>query len=356
MASKPNTRAATRGARIGINTAQQAQSGGNQRFSWAETPIEMQDPREAPFHQRTRPRDAPVAVSGAETSRQEQDQSQTMWPPRAQLQQQESDRAISVQQQPQTQHQMAAGQIAAQPVSAASDPRSRSPYNIPEPTNPHPALFAPIASNGSHDAPHRPGSIPLENSQIQTQPAAAPALKPTQAPSEDQSNRNSTQKLPLSDPSEPAHAFDPPKKQPTQIFSPTSLQNLRSGHNNPPPSSHRPGQISHPNMALSAGTAAPAWNHSLCECSADVGTCLEGVFCPCMLDGRTSYRLDAKERHRDPTDMLGFERCNTRCVIFSGTLCCGLHCTLIACLESCWRIRLEFLLTLLQACCPSLVG
>jgi len=329
MAGKPRIRAAIPGVGQDANVEQQAQSSSHKRFSWAETPIEMKDPRKRSFEEQLSSRAAPIAVSAAETSQQELDQSQTMRSSQPRLQQQEAELAISAQQQPQTYYQGISGQEALQPVSTTSIPRSRSPYDIPEPTNPHPALFAPIVSNGSQDPPHRPGSIPLESTQNQSQPQpdAAPTSKPPQTQVEHQSNRHSTQKLPHSDPSQPTPESHRPKREPTQLYSPTSLQHLSSGpHNKPPPLPHQPGQIPHPNMTLAAAGAKRAWAHTLCECSADVGTCLEGAVCPCMLDGRTAYRLDAKAAHRDPTDLLGFERCNVRCVAFACSILCALHC------------------------------
>ena len=326
MASKPRLRAVIPGAGRDANTEQQAQSRSHKRFSWAETPIEMKDPRERPFEAQLSSRPAPIAVPIAETSQQERDQSQAMRSSQPRLQQQETEHTISAQQQPQTHYQGVSGQEAAQPILTTSIPRSRSPYNIPEPTNPHPALFAPIVSNGSQDPPHRPGSIPLEHAQDQSQPLpdAAPVSKPPQTQADAPSNRHSTQKLPPPS-SQPTRDFAQPKREPTQPYSPTTVAPLRSA----PALPHQPGQIAHPNMAL-AGRAAPrAWAHRLCECSADVATCLEGSACPCVLDGRTAYRLDAKDAHRDPTDLLGFERCNARCVLFACSVPCGLHCRFV---------------------------
>lgn len=332
MASKPNTRVGNgRGVPLNVSTAQQQQqpqSRRDQRFSWAETPVEMQDPRHASFYNRSRSDDAPVAVPAAEGGQQEQeDGSRTMWPSQAQLQQQETARAISVQQQPQGHPQgtPAPGAVDNRALTASA-PQSTSPYGVPEPTEPHPALFAPIVSNGSHYPPQRPGSIPLSDSpapQQSTTPTPAQQPQPTEPAINPQ--RNSTQK-PL--PSEPdPQSFGPPKKTPAQIYSPTSLQNPHStAFANPNTASHRPGQISHPNMNLAIPGVKAQWYHQLCECSSDMGTCLEGVFCPCMLYSRTSYRLNAKAERRDPTDLLGFERLNSRCLLFAGTVFCGLHC------------------------------
>jgi len=111
----------------------------------------------------------------------------------------------------------------------------------------------------------------------------------------------------------------------TQIFSPTSLSNPNAAQ----PSSvlHNPGQITHPNMDMSSPGSKANWQHQLCECSSDVSTCLLGFTCPCILYSRTSYRLNAKDKHQDPTDLLGFKKMNPRCLLFTGTVFCGLHCT-----------------------------
>lgn len=82
---------------------------------------------------------------------------------------------------------------------------------------------------------------------------------------------------------------------------------------------HQPGQIAHPNME---SNSSHEWTHSLCACSPDVSTCLTGMFCPCILYGRTSYRLSQKSAKKDPTDMLGHSSTSGHCMIMS--LSCGL--------------------------------
>ncbi|KAF1847040.1 PLAC8-domain-containing protein [Cucurbitaria berberidis CBS 394.84] len=82
---------------------------------------------------------------------------------------------------------------------------------------------------------------------------------------------------------------------------------------------HQPGQIAHPNMD---SERSHKWNHSLCACSGDVSTCLTGLFCPCIVYGRTSYRLSQKSAKKDPTDMLGYSSTNGHCGMMS--LSCGL--------------------------------
>lgn len=82
---------------------------------------------------------------------------------------------------------------------------------------------------------------------------------------------------------------------------------------------HQPGQIAHPNME---SERSHTWNNSLCACSGDVSTCLTGIFCPCVLYGRTSYRLSQKSAKKDPTDMLGHSSTNGHCMLMGAS--CGL--------------------------------
>jgi Cys-rich protein (TIGR01571 family) len=96
------------------------------------------------------------------------------------------------------------------------------------------------------------------------------------------------------------------------------------GPNGLNPALHQPGQIAHPNMDLSSTGSEKEWKHSTCDCGGDVGTCLTGLFCPCILYGKTSYRLSQKSSKKDPTDMLGYNATNSQCVVMSAA--CGLWC------------------------------
>ncbi|KAE8154941.1 hypothetical protein BDV25DRAFT_146721 [Aspergillus avenaceus] len=82
---------------------------------------------------------------------------------------------------------------------------------------------------------------------------------------------------------------------------------------------HRPGQSSHPNQQIQGGT----WSHSLCDCS-NIWTCCLGLLCPCVLYGKTQYRLSRISRKEDPTNMLGFEAFNGSCTAMA--LLCGCQC------------------------------
>lgn len=85
---------------------------------------------------------------------------------------------------------------------------------------------------------------------------------------------------------------------------------------------HQPGQVRHPNQTIKGGT----WSHSLCDCS-NISACCLGIFCPCILYGKTQYRLGLKSRKEDPTNMLGFDSCNGSCTAMA--LLCGCQCRTI---------------------------
>ncbi|CAK42026.1 uncharacterized protein NCU10291 [Aspergillus awamori] len=84
---------------------------------------------------------------------------------------------------------------------------------------------------------------------------------------------------------------------------------------------HRPGQITHPDLEIKGGS----WRTSMCGCY-DVGSCCLGLLCPCILFGKTQYRLSMKSRSEDPTNMLGYETCNSSCTAMA--LACGCQCFL----------------------------
>jgi hypothetical protein len=203
--------------------------------------------------------------------------------------------------------------------------RTTSPYGIPEPTQVHPAYYAPVVHSAL--SPHF--------QQQQQQHPSSPPL-PYQPPSPQQftkANRASTLKSESDEIKE--QDIKPPFRSSTiptsnsprtyqqPIFSPASL----AGPNGVNPDLHQPGQVLHPNMTFPSTIGGKGeWNHSMCECSGDVGTCVTGVFCPCILDSRTAYRLNRRSEKKDPTDMLGFDSCNTRCTVMSIFGMCGLCC------------------------------
>lgn len=169
-------------------------------------------------------------------------------------------------------------------------------YNMPQvPPTPH---------------SHKSQASPLPHKTPVTPISAAPLKKDPDHPLSP-NNRKSYAAEPYS-----PHGF---ASTPTHaVFSPHSAH----GPNGLDFALHQPGQIAHPNMDLSAKGTSHEWKHSLCECSGDISTCLTGLFCPCILYGRTSYRLSQKSDKKDPTDMLGYKSTNGHCMLMG--ISCGL--------------------------------
>ena len=73
------------------------------------------------------------------------------------------------------------------------------------------------------------------------------------------------------------------------------------------------------------------FHHGLCACpGSDIGTCMTGLFCPCILYSRLTYRLGQRSRKQDPTDVLGFHKCNGHCFAFAALCTCGVSGILAA--------------------------
>jgi Cys-rich protein (TIGR01571 family) len=189
------------------------------------------------------------------------------------------------------------------PVSPLVDPRqhSRQLSNLaPINTNVgqyNPAPVPPAEASPLPDktpvAPYSPDSIKhLVDSRAQNGPIRSPTEPYT----------------PHGFPTSPSHA----------VFSPHSAH----GPNGFDSTLHQPGQTVHPNMDLAEQGTAHTWKHSLLSCSGDASTCLTGLACPCILYGRTSYRLSQKSAKKDPTDMLGHSSTNGHCMLMG--LSCGL--------------------------------
>ena len=68
-----------------------------------------------------------------------------------------------------------------------------------------------------------------------------------------------------------------------------------------------------------------SWHHSLFSC-AEPSICLTSLACPCIVYGRTQYRLGKRSEKQDPTNMLGYSICNGSCVAFG--LLCGFNAIL----------------------------
>jgi len=179
--------------------------------------------------------------------------------------------------------------------------------NYPPPDQ-HPAHYAPYA-----ETPQHPQSVqsPLYSYSHYGRPPNSPGPLPAK-PSPENFNRSDNLSIapdtnPLQSPKIPY--FPPPIATPAPQAS--TVGDLGS--------CHQPGQIMHPNQDVQGGT----WSHGLCECS-NVGTCCLGIICPCILYGKTQYRLSIKSKRGDPTNMLGYETCNGSCT--GMVLLCGCQC------------------------------
>jgi Cys-rich protein (TIGR01571 family) len=86
---------------------------------------------------------------------------------------------------------------------------------------------------------------------------------------------------------------------------------------------HLPGQAIHVNHQVKGGT----WKYGLCDCG-DIGVCCTGVWCPCVIYGKTQYRLSRRSERKDPTNMLGYSTFNGSCATFA--ILCGCNLILAA--------------------------
>ncbi|MCJ1319599.1 hypothetical protein MMC15_004935 [Xylographa vitiligo] len=193
------------------------------------------------------------------------------------------------------------------PVEKAIPARTDSPYNAVAIDEVHPAHFAPYAEV-SPSEPH-PASTPYQLSAIppQSQPSGPSRTRKD-------SNTKTAQSVPF------LNATDSDRKQDlrqsqftpkTPTYNPNSISGPNGALEN-----HRPGQVSHPNAAIQ-----PEWKHGVCELDT---LCCTGLFCPCMVYGKTQYRLAQKSQRREATDLLGYESFNGSCGIMAAA--CGFQC------------------------------
>ncbi|RAH77004.1 DUF614 domain protein [Aspergillus japonicus CBS 114.51] len=111
---------------------------------------------------------------------------------------------------------------------------------------------------------------------------------------------------------------------------------------------HRPGQILHPNQAIQGGS----WKTSLCGCT-NIGSCFLGLFCPCISYGKTQHRLQTMSRGDDPTNMLAYNVCNGSCTVMA--LFCGCQWLLAAIqhrrVRKAYKIEGDFISDCIRATC-----
>lgn len=297
--------------RLHLDTESHAShSGINRRHSILQTPLEMHAPSVQPptnddpdYAQPSSTTDATYAADATDAANKEMGSS--------------SEKTQQPTTFPPNNHSSAA--IAAPPYIMPGSPP-------PPPPEQHPANFAPYADEMTQQH-HRPvldiqpfarpdadHAIVSQNSYgtVPNSPGPLPIKgHPTHADQQQQQDPN-TRPLAVEPDTNPLQSplFPPPTATSTSQQTPVP-EDITTYH--------QPGQVRHPNQAIKGG----AWTHSLCDCS-NISACCLGIFCPCILYGKTQYRLGLKSRKEDPTNMLGFGSCNGSCTAMA--LLCGCQC------------------------------
>ncbi|KAI4153712.1 MAG: hypothetical protein L6R39_001518 [Caloplaca ligustica] len=241
----------------------------HQRFSWQETPLDVQQPS---FQQYSSPTNSTIDES-------------PISPP---------DGYHAFSNQPQS-HGVSIYPIEKPPVE-----RAASPYNIPAPTETHPAYFAPVVEEPQPSQPELRQPAPTPGTDFKK--ASADVKPPAMAPAPGAF---------LQHPNQSAIIIKPNTDGSTLVYDPKSLAGPNAAVGN-----HRPGQVAHPNASIE-----PEWKHGLCEIDT---LCCIGLCCPCILYGKTQYRISRKTQKEDPTNMLGYESCNGSCGLMA--FACGFQC------------------------------
>ena len=189
--------------------------------------------------------------------------------------------------------------VASMPPEKPPVEQTGSPYGFPPPQEVHPAYFAPVDPTPAQHM-HQSAPASAEPLPVKTREGLH---SPSEASRQDQ-------------PGEYTVGPGPSKKSSQQdevatVYNPDSLAGPNGALEN-----HRPGQVAHPNS-----TVDPQWKHGLCTPDA---LCCLGLFCPCIIYGKTQYRLLKKAQKQDPTDLLGYESCNGSCGFFA--IACGFQC------------------------------
>lgn len=178
----------------------------------------------------------------------------------------------------------------------------------------HPAQFAPYADATPVD------QTPNTHAQWRTTPMP-PSPGPIPNKADLASSHEPSETMRIAPDANPLTPTSP--NQPQQNLSRTANLSQAATSRGPSYSTHYPGQAPHPIQQIKGGT----WKYGLCDCG-DVGTCCTGLFCPCILYGKTQYRLSQKSERKDPTNMLGYETLNGSCTVFA--VLCGCNFMLAA--------------------------
>ncbi|EFR04697.1 DUF614 domain-containing protein [Nannizzia gypsea CBS 118893] len=211
-------------------------------------------------------------------------------------------------------------------LSTASNNRERcrlrgiisTPHVSPPPLSEHPAQFAPFADNTTpprthsrEQEYHHQQQLIQQHQQLQLQqqqhgvvphsPMAVPQspgpLPIKQNPEAETRERQAEEVAIVPD----SNPLQPQSPAPTYVSHSGHRMASRSISAVPDIPCHTPGQAFHPQQCVKGGS----WTNSLCECS-DIGVCCMGLWCPCILYGRTQHRLSRKSKRQDPTNMLGY--------------------------------------------------
>lgn len=231
------------------------------------------------------------------------------------------------------------------PQGAMTSPIPDQKAQAQSPQEMHPAFFAPYGEE--------------QPAQQQAQPLPAIAPRREEAPAQQAQqpqvavHPQSPGPIPIKTHEAPPHFAAPPNSNspPTQssnatpetkheIYNPDSLSGPNVGSE-----THRPGQVSHPNAAID-----PHWKNGLCEPDT---VCCMGIICPCMVYGKTMYRLSRRAQKQDPTDLLGYESCNGSCALM--LFGCGFQSLLAAIqrarIRKLYHLEGSFGTDCLKACC-----
>lgn len=200
------------------------------------------------------------------------------------------------------------------PVSQSLRPSSLSPSSYPSDSKPDATTFKPHPADSTLYA----DSITSEDAKYLRKQAAELAA-PTTSPKpvavklrrELHPQSAPVDLVPDENPLSPTSFSGPNHHQSSRAASDAALHN------------HLPGQAVHANQHIKGGT----WKYGLCDFR-DIGVCCTGVWCPCIIYGKTQYRLSQRSERKDPTNMLGYSTLNGSCAAFA--LLCGCNVILAA--------------------------
>ncbi|KAI4101594.1 MAG: hypothetical protein LQ339_004983 [Xanthoria mediterranea] len=180
----------------------------------------------------------------------------------------------------------------------------KPPVERTGPHETHPAYFAPVAE---HSDRQQPG--PQQPAPQQPNITSGTATDPKKAREPvDPSTPTPTSGADAQQWKGNATVIRPDVEKPALMYNPNSLAGPNATLEN-----HRPGQAAHPNTAVE-----PDWKHGLCEVDT---LCCVGLCCPCIVYGKTQYRISRKTQKEDATNLLGYKTFNGSCGLMG--LACG---------------------------------